>query len=591
MHVLRRLSAVFAALAMAACATDPPSTAPGAAAAACCATLAELDARPLGTDAMLELRLDAASPRMELPDGTSPVALLRLPDTPRPLALELTSRQVGGPGVIGRMLLSSSDIVTVHGFSPALVLLDAERRPVRTVTAFGATEGCGLTDLAGTRPLLRMHVPITESAQDVVFALVTTTDAQRNRVSSRCGSERIVFGDVGRLELRARPLPWSDGPLRLSAAAEWKPGAARPGLLSAAWHEVAGADGGRLMLGERHLVYARDRRATLAVETTIPLSDLLAVEADLPTLSVLVRGPDGAAPGWHTFVLQRPTRAPDGTPGDFEWALRSAIPPDQIVEDIGLSVAPLPDRVGFDLQAPPRSSSGGGALSRVGQDAAAAGMVTALPCGLCATGACGPELLLPCAAAFSVGAVIGGTVSLGRELLTGGLRSRPAPPPEPVATGAALGAFGAGRPRLDAAALTQCILDRSQREDGPAWRHQGLTAHLLVQPVAPERATAIRHRVDVQVEGVTLVAVGDAATALASSHLRIDGHVVMTDLRGGAALSRAFAWDGPQRTLGQWAEVTPETLDGELRTACDALSEQILPTIRAGWWAQRATAR
>jgi hypothetical protein len=593
----RPLGAALVASALAACA----QVAPGPGAPSCCATLAELPYRALVPGPTQRVDIGPDAPTVALETGRSPVAAFRLPPTPRPLMIDIVSHQVAGPGTLSNIYLSFLKRAAV-AFNPTVLIADTQFRVRRIVSAEGPTVYCNVTDVAGTGPVVQLHVPISEAADESAYLLLATTDAQRGRTADAlCRDVPVVYGDTGRIELRLSAPPFGDGRVLLDSAAGWY--ADRRGLgilneLASGFHDPVQ---GRLVLGEQRLAYYRDRGDTLQRQFDQPTDAVVMVRASdsAPrTLAVAFAGEPGGPLRWQTFVFPDRARAADAQPADFERALRQRIRPDAVVETVGVAVPAWPPELGLRVAAD--APAGETAASRIGQGAVTGGIVTALPCGLCQVGGCTPDMLVACAAAFSVGAVIGGAWTVGRELLTGGFATRTEPKADPSAGAirqAAVAPASAASQRFDRAALQQCVLGALTQPGAPAWRYQGLSARFEPLPERPGQAgegayadllqSNMRQVVEVFIDSVALVAresgPADRPTADAPTTLQIEGGVRLIDLGGGRARPQALAWSGKARPLRQWADASAEEIAVELAAACASLAERAVVHANARW--------
>ncbi len=603
---LRWIWPVLAAGLLSACASGGPRLEPPAA-PACCASLADLAYRPLDAGANLRVDFGPDAPRFSFDSGASPVAAFRLPATPRPLMVDVVSHQVAGPGLVEQIYFSFLNRKAT-AFNPTVLIVDAQFRVRRSVSAEGITVYCNLTDVAGGGPIVEMHVPISEPAADAAYLVLATTDAQRARTyDSLCKDVPLVYGDLGRIELALHAPAFGDGRIVLDTAAGWYPGRRELGV----WNEVVTGFKdpiqGRLVLGEQQLAYYRYQGGTLQRQFDMPLDRVVMANANQAapkTLAVAFAGEPRRALTWHTFVFPTKTRAPDARPPDFEQALRQRILPDRLVETIGFAAAPWSPELGFRVI--PGSGDRDNAASRIGHDAVVGGIVTALPCGLCQIGGCTPDMLVACAAAFSVGAVIGGVWSAGHELVSGGFKASNEPTSGASAADvrqAAVTPVATTSRRFDHIALQQCVLNAAAQRDGPAWREQGLTARfqpVAGRPSAPDGSAAayadlaganVRHVVETHVAGLTLVArsrgAAEVPTVDASATLNIDGSMRFIDLASGNVHTTPLAWRSEPRTLAQWAELPAEAIIAELDYACQRIAEDAVKAAHARWRSSR----
>jgi hypothetical protein len=599
---LRWMWLVLAAGLLSACASGGPRL-EAKATPACCASLAELAYRPLGAGANVRVDLGPDAQTYSFDSGVSPVAAFRLPATPRPLMVDLVSHQIAGPGLLEQMYLPFLHRRAM-AFNPTVLILDSQFRVRRSVSAQGITVSCNLTDVAGGGPIVEMHVPISEPASDAAYLVLATTDAQRARTSDAlCKDVPLVYGDLARIELTLHAPEFGDGRVVLDAAAGWYPDRRDLGV----WNEIASAFKdpikGRLVLGEQRLAYYRYQSDAMQRQFDMPVQRVVmanATASEPKTLAIAIAGDLARTLTWHTFVFPHDAHAPDAQPGDFERELRQRIRPDRVVEYVGFAVPAWSPDLGFRVIAD--NADRDSAASRIGQNAVAGGIVTALPCGLCQIGGCTPDMLVACAAAFSVGAVIGGVWSAGHELISGGFKATEEPKvgaPAGDVRKAALTPVAATSRRFDHIALQRCVLDAVEQSDGSAWREQGLTARF--QPVATPRSAVdgsaatyadlagsnVRQVVETFVSGLALVArnrsASEVPTADASATLSVQGGMRFIELASGHVHTTPLSWSSEPRTLAQWAGLPAEEVATELDRACRQIAEEVAKAAYARW--------
>jgi len=211
-------------------------------------------------------------------------------------------------------------------------------------------------------------------------------------------------------------------------------------------------------------------------------------------------------------------------------------------------------------------------------------------------------MLAACAAAFSVGAVIGGAWSAGHELLTGGFKTTDEQKSGLSAAEvrkAAVKPVAATSRRFDHTALQQCVGVALQQSDGSAWHEQGLTARLqpvASRPAAPDGSAAayadmagsnIRLVVESFVSGLTLVArsraTGDVPPVDAIATLNVDGGMRAIDLASGKVHTTPLSWSSEPRSLAQWAELPAEEIAADLDRACTRIAEGVAKAAYARW--------
>jgi len=232
--------------------------------------------------------------------------------------IDLVSHQVAGPGLVEQIYFSFLHR-KASAFNPTVVILDAQFRVRRSVSAEGITVHCNLTDVAGGGPIVEMHVPISEAATDAAYVVLATTDAQRARTSDvLCKDLPLSYGDLARIELALHAPEFGDGQILLDAAAGWYPDRHDLGV----WNEVVTAFKnpiqGRLVLGEQRLAYYRYQGGAMHRQFDMPVERVVMANADLSepkTLAVAIAGEPRRALTWHTFVFPTAVRAPDRLAG------------------------------------------------------------------------------------------------------------------------------------------------------------------------------------------------------------------------------------------------------------------------------------
>jgi hypothetical protein len=624
----RRAAALaLAAATLTACAgLGPPE--PAARQAACCASVAALPFAPLALGAETTLDFGAASPRVELPGGRSPVAALRLPDGPRPLVLDLVSSQIVPTGLAGLVAKAAMGLgpgapAQMDALNPTVWIVDARHGLVREIAATPASAPCNRADPAGRNPVYQLHATIDEPPDRSAYLIVGTSDRQRTAPTPpRCGSVDLQVGDLGRVGLVLR------------SAESGEPGAAQA---PAAWSREARAapalapplQRGRLVVDAQRLAYDRPDGGRLVRVVDLPLDGLVSVErsAGAP-LALSITSVEGspAVLRWDSFAL--PADPPAGDTGFdalFE-RLTAQVRPDRFVQTVALAVPPwsLEPTVRIapagtrgtgstptPTPTPTPAPAGDSALYRIGQQAAAAGVVTAAPCGLCLAGGCGPAMLAPCAALFSVGAAIGGLWSAGKELL-GALRRSSPPPVASAAPAAAASAAppasapavtpaapGAGFDRaalvagFDRAALEACVARAAGEADPAVWRDQGRTGRLQIVPpptdggAAPAAAGA-RLLVEPRVTAIGLVVDhgvrSEATGPQDEARLVVETTLHAVDLESHETWTEPFAWHGRMQSLAAWAETAPDAVAGELAAACRSIAAAGVQLARRRWY-------
>lgn len=439
---------IVALLALAGCSTVPSVTVRGE------------GALTLGGSQPLALRLDDSSPHARFEGFDSAYVQLALPQGGGPLWIELRSLPLDRGRAMAQALLPPPWRVFA-AFAPVLDLLDAQGRVLRSVDAEAIWEtGCAPRGEPPIRwPLALTGVLVDPRAEGAVALRVRTSEAARGLRPRRfCDEGQRRWADEALLELRAAPLDgplapdaqafpiarFIRGPTALDERAEWAwmqvaAGAVRTG----AWESSAAATGGE--------PWPLDAVLDLRRENLMSGGGFSAL-----------RMPPGGEPLRERF---------DAPPALFA-RLEALLPADRLVLwQVQFEMQPVDPPVAIRFEAEAAGSAPTGALARIRDLAGAGGILVAAPCGVCAAGVCGPEMLGPCAAAFGAGAVIGGAVGLFKEavalLLPGPkgetknqapVEAAPSPSPELVAR---LGALPARRFPAEAleAAFARAIPD------------------------------------------------------------------------------------------------------------------------------------
>jgi hypothetical protein len=541
------------------------------AAPSCCASLAALDWRAIEREGTQRIDLGPGAPAFDFETGRSFHAAFRLPDWPRPLEVRVTGRAAGSPllGVIDSNRPS---------LNPALLLLDAGLQPRRLlqepealrVIAYGQAAGGPEVQVRGT-------VLVSEPPAEAGYLVVLTTDALRARSVTSSGLRLEGFSPVGVVELEVRSVPFVRPPLLLRSQAALPgavPGLAglRPGSSALFVH-----DGG-LHLAE--LVQDRYR-----VRVAIPWEHVAQARVVVPFLGdarlEIDIAADAEAPLQRQSILLFPER------GESPRTLESIVP--TLAARIrpgwhatALAVSARPNLPEVEFRDPPLQRSPAG--SRVVDAALAGGLLTASVCGVCGGGLCPPEVLVPCAGLFALGAVVGTAVGIGGEVLraTGPGQGPSASPPTASGANAAevAGRIEPDRLRFGPEALKACV-DRAQPE-GEGWVEQGRRASLVDDPA---RA---RYTLEVAVDRMALVPrrrAGEAAGApgVLPVALRSEGTVVLVHRPSGARREARAAWEGAARPLEDWTRPGMMVAEAEVDAACVGLGRALLEAGQTLW--------
>jgi hypothetical protein len=548
----------------------------------CCASLAELPYRdlPVARKGTL-LHLDESAPAFAFEGGKSYFAAFRLPAEGRPLILGVTSFYRGG--LPGRFLLELD--MSPLLFRPAVLVLDDRFRVRRTIAADWAdNDRCRMNMQAA---VYRLSIEISEPPSEAAYVVIATTDDLRRRDGERvCDRVQHGFSPIGDVGVSLEGLDVDDGRIALSAWAEWAGPGAKPITF---WEYLLDESReGHLVLGEGalHFVPARPSAATPRMDFATQQVVTATFEGGVLVVGV-VAGTSGEVQR-HRFRIgpSAGAKVQRASGADFSEALSLRIRPDARVDRIDLAVLPWEPSVEFMVRVDPADQT---AQSRIFDKAMSGGLVVAMPCGLCQTGLCPPQALLPCAALFAAGAVIGGAFGTIEELSSGGL-TLASPPPDAAAAEAKRAAVApvssvAGR-RLAQGALQRCVQlpwDEAARQ---GWREQGRSAQ-LVSALAPAGARAEAaagtpsHRAEVSLTSMALVASGDALPL--DARIVVDGFVRYFDRTGTQLGESKLAWQSDAMTLERLSEPDSPDVRDALDAACESIGRQAVEAVQALW--------
>jgi len=585
--VRQLLAAGAVALLASACATEPgsrpgmfggeyrpPAALVAALEAGSGVPLPALEYRPLAAAGAVSARIDAQSPVVVLPGGRSFVAAYRIDALPRPLAIEVASQRSAEPGSALGVLPDFRFGV----FAPVVHVLDARFNPVSTLLPEGPRAECQHN---GYADVYRLRFAIDEPSDQAAYLVVATTDALRGQEGVLvCGLTRRGLSPVGDITLSATPLPMS-GRVLLQAEATLFDGVRHASDRSLVQEALQSP--GLLLVGEAGIMFVQrsglgTSTSPYAVRASLPYTTIASVQVDTGAgggrgraLTLRYLDPVTRAPRWASLEIAAPVAR-----GDVVAAIAPFIAPGRLREDVAIE---LPAAV------PPIESvaPSGGALARVGEAAVTGGTVTAIPCSLCITGACTPEILVSCAGLFSVGAVMGAAIGTGIELVQQVRGQRPSPP-DTAGTFARAGAGDTPR-AFDVDALRACVTDALLESPFERWRVQGREAVARLADTTPPADAQGQWRSVVEWSHIALVPSGKPGLSpeTVPVRLRVEGRLTLVD-NGRVQRAVPLRWESDASPLEQWVGADPGgRTASELRAACRALAGQIVNGTRAGW--------
>ncbi len=567
-------------------------------------TMSQLDYRALGAPAAVSFRIDAQSPAADLPGGRSFVAAFRIDDLPRPLTITVATQRSAEPGALmGWMPDFRRDV-----FAPVVHVLDARFNIRQTLQPEGPRAECRTN---GFEDVYRVRVPLSEPPDEAAYLVVSTTDALRTqRGVEICGLTRNGLSPTGLVSIAVASLPSTDR-IRLMVEATLYEGvrhSADRSLLQGALESS-----GLLLIGEKGLVFAQRQGLGTASRPYVsrldlPYEAIASAQVDPGTSwasgrAITLRHVDPVTrqPRWTSLDIAAPV-----VRGDVIAAIEPHLQRGRLLEEVRFSVSPAAPSLEF-------VSPGGGVIARVGESAVAGGSITAMPCSLCITGACTPEILVSCAGLFSVGAVVGGVVGGGVELVQQVLGQRP--PMPGVRDTLARSAAALPREPIGPEALSACVGEALATPGNGQWAVQGRIAVARLgepavtsvipanspagaaeQSPALEREAAgavipagVAHRgrweARVELARMALVAGGKPGQAPREVpvRLRVEGRLTLVD-NGVVQRPLPLLWESEAHPLEQWVGTGTDSRAGrELERACTALATNVVSAVRRVW--------
>ena len=543
----------------------------------CCGSLGELPYRDLSDGGLKSVSIDIDSPVHRFVSGKSFFAAYRVVDLPRPAYIELISFRSAEPGSVVQKLMPDARQAV---FQPTILLLNEAFQVVRRLDASASRAECSQNWM---EPAFSLPVLVSESPREVAYVVLLSSSESLSRHGQVvCGLLRDGMSPVGELQIRTRILPADDQPMRLALPVKWYPDARR--------HEDVGlwqfmvAEPRLLALGQRALHILEPDGARYRQVVSIPYESLVWVSVDdrkgrnLRSFS-LAALPTGAVQGragalrYHAFEIE--VQEADKTPGllpltDF---LAAQIAPARVKQTVTWRVLP---------EAPVMIVEGG-SVSRIGQAAMTGGMVTAFPCALCETGACTPEILGSCAALFGVGAMLGGTAGVVREIF----------PDSTMASdgSSAMASLAADEPVFSPERLERCLSAEIERSNQSPWQDSGLSARSVLASgpyVASEQERALGggdYRSEVAVRQLALVHATDTKNAASADRwlLRIDAQINLIEGVSGRGLARNVSWLSETHPVAAWTQKNASLLSRVTTDGCEQLAHRLLEVAEKAW--------
>lgn len=542
----------------------------------CCAALSALPYVDLNHSGIRKFVISPDSPAFLFPSGKSYFAAYRITDLPRPFKVEVASWRSAEPRSLGGLMPDFRYLI----FAPTILILDRDFQIKRQIAPGSAMEQCALN--AGAK----VYVPqfdVVEPASEAAYLVVMTTDDWLARDGNFvCGTFRHGFSPIGDLALSVTTVDFTDLPILQQVPAKWFAGV-RQGGKEGLFAGIFDAPG-LLMLGAEglhYLVYKADRYEE---RLAVPYRRLVAAKASGDYarnryLSIGVLEEDHRV-AYHSFELGNPANAAFVPASELVSLLEARLVPARQLERIAWWVDNRPPGIEFLAQ-------DGGKIARIGEAAMTGGMVTAFPCGICQAGVCPPEVILPCAALFSVGAVIGGMAGTGQELIkhwqapakAGSERSANVAELRPLLAGMG-----------DKSTLADCLRSELAARQSESWRNQGREVQLGM-PASAESGEAVGERQRLHAAGyhyaaelaIDRLALVEEEKVAAMVHLQVEGKLRFIDLPGREVKVSRLLWQGEARPIKDWIGGGASLVGDTLRQSCRAMAAQAAEQTHKAW--------
>ena len=374
---------------------------------------------------------------------------------------------------------------------------------------------------------------------------------------------------VGELHVQTRTLPLDDPPLSTVMRVFWHPDVRREGDVGF-WRFLV-AQERLLVLGQRALHIFEPKSSAYRLLHTIAYDQVVRVSVakrstpSVRALSITAMEPEegrGHVLRDHTFEL--PARTDTARVEQVQAFLTKRITATGATQTIGWEV--LPEAPVLVVRS--------GAPSRVAASAVAAGVVTAFPCGLCQTGACPPEMLGPCAALFSVGALLGGAAEMVKGLLS--------TPDETDVAAKEVAAVADRRPVFGANQLADCLGRVIEGQGGLRWQDGGLTALSVLARSEPAAGQA--YGAEVLLKEVALVQMTDPGVPASSLwRLHLEAQLTLLERRTSQRVSRRVVWESDARPSSDWLNGEPDKWVAVAEQGCVRLADSLLDVAEKMW--------
>lgn len=499
----------------------------------CCSSLSKLPYEDLSEAGRKSISISVDSPAHWFDSGKSFFAAYRIVDLPRPALIEVTSKITDLSSPVEKMFIQLPHAV----FQPTIVLLNESFEVVRRVNALVPRPQC--VNVVG-EPAFNLSVLVSESPKEVAYIVLLTSNESLSRQGQVvCGKMRDEMSPVGDLQIQTRVLPSDDSPLRMGVPMVWYPNVRRRKDIGF-WQSIYPKDG-LLAFGHTALHILESDGARYRQILSIPYANLVRISVDgesgrsgfLSVTSIQENNaPDHRGMLRHDgFVIASELTEKKSALIQLTDSLTAQLAPNTVQQSIAWRVLPKAPLMVVE----------GGSASRIGQAAGVGAGIVGFPCLICQIG-CPPEALLSCTALWGVGALLGGTVGVVKEMFSDSSV-------EP-ADRTLIDALAAGGPQLSPIGLEKCLDPEIELSNLVPWQDSGLSAQSILVSGAmasgnlEDSAKGADYLSDVEVRQLALVNASDKKSAESGALwlLRINAQLDLTERISGRRMTRSVNW-------------------------------------------------
>lgn len=545
----------------------------------CCSSLSKLPYEDLSEAGRKSVSISVDSPAHWFDSGKSFFAAYRIVDLPRPALIEVTSKVTDLSSPVEKMFIQLPQAV----FQPTIVLLNESFEVVRRIDALAPRPQC--RNVVG-EPAFNLSLLVPESPKEVAYIVLLTSNESLSRQGQViCGQMRDEMSPVGNLLIQTRVLPSNDLPLRMVVPTVWYPGVPRREDIGF-WQSIYPKDS-LLTFGRTALHILESDGARYRQPLSIPYANLVRISVDRESgrygfLSV-TSIQDKNAPD-HRGMLRHDGFVITSEVITSELANKKSTLI-QLTEYFTAQVAPNTVQQSIAWRVLPKAPLmvvEGGSGSRIGQAAAMGAGIVGFPCLICQIG-CTPEVLLSCTALWGVGALLGGTVGVVKEMFSDSSKQ--------PADRTVIDALATGGPVLAPIGLEKCLGPEIELSNLVPWQDSGLSAQSVLVSGAmasgnlEDSVKGADYLSEVEVRQLALVDASDKQNAESGARwlLRIDAQIHLTERMSGRRVTRAVSWSSGTYPLAAWTEKNSVLLSKVAAEGCEQLARRLLEAAENAW--------